>query len=342
MNGETLACLACPTCASELSPSAATDGGVAGHGALRCDRGHEFAVVDGIPRFTGGALTASASAASIQSSFGSEWTQLEYDTDRVWGQSLELRREIALRELDCEAADLEGKLVLDAGCGAGLLSYLLWEMGARVVAADITTSVNAAQRYLRSRGADGVDFVQADLLNPPFRAGSFDIVFSGGVLHHNPDTRAALDAIAPLVAPGGQIYAWLYGPTPGLAHRVRTLVRKVVVPLPPTAQRSLMRVWTAQSIARQQLRRRTGRARPDDGVTYREKLVTLLDHYTPRYRWEHTPEELSAWYRELGLAHVNTTEHTPVGFGVLARRPAAATARAGGQPVPARAATPNG
>lgn len=333
MNRETLPCLACPTCAAALSPSGETYDGVVAHGTLRCDRGHEFPVVEGIPRFTGGALTASADAASIQASFGSEWTQLQYDTDRIWGQSLELRREIALRELDCEPADLEGKLVLDAGCGAGLLSYLLWQMGARVFATDITTSVNAAQRYLRSRGADGVDFIQADLSNPPFRAGSFDIVFSGGVLHHNADTRAALDAIAPLVAPGGQIYAWLYGRTPGLAHRMRTVVRKVVVPLPPAAQRSLMRVWTAQSIARQELRRRTGRARPDDGVTYREKLVTLLDHYTPRYRWEHTPEELSSWYRDLGLIDIKTTEHTPVGFGVLARKPAAAAARSGEQPI---------
>jgi hypothetical protein len=75
-------------------------------------------------------------------------------------------------------------------------------------------------------------------------------------------------------------------------------------------------------MARQSLRRILGRARPGDGVTYREKMVILLDRHTPRYRWEQTPEELKAWYAELGFTEMSTTEVSEWGFGVLARRPA--------------------
>ena len=319
MKSETLAWLACPACGSELS-SAETGVSERENGTLACENDHRWPVVRGIPRFTGEERTATIEADSIQRSFGSEWDAYDYAGDRVWGQELATRREIALRELDCAPQDLEGKLVLDAGCGTGVLSSLLAEMGAHVIAADISLSVDAARAHFPQEVLDRVEFIQADMTRPPFKPGSFDIVFSGGVLHHNPDTRTALDAIAPLVAPGGQIYAWLYGATPGLAHRLRAVVRKIVVPLPSGVQRAIFSVWTAQSIARQTFRRWTGRARPSDGVRYREKLVILLDHYTPRYRWEHTPDELAGWYRELGFTDTKLTEVGEYGFGVLARR----------------------
>jgi SAM-dependent methyltransferase len=303
--------LACPDCGAALASTA---------DAVTCPSGHRFRVTNGIPRFIAGGGADQTEA--IRRSFTSEWDHYDYDTDRIWGQSLAERREIALRELDCKPEDLAGKLVLDAGCGAGMVSYQFSKMGAEVVAADVSDSVDAARAQLTALGVNRqVEFIQADLARPPLKPAQFDVVFSSGVLHHNPSTRAALDAIAPLVAPGGQIYVWLYGSTPGLAHKVRAIMRRIIVPLPPKVQRRIFSVWTLQSIGRQRLRRVTGRGRRDDGVTYREKMLILLDHYTPRYRWEHTPEELSGWYRELGFTDVKTTERTHVGFGVLARRP---------------------
>lgn len=322
MNNTTLVRLACPECRTALTPDPSADADAVDDGWVSCEAGHAFRVTNGIPRFIEGAGVTEQTDA-IHRSFTSEWDHHDYAADRVWGQSLAERRQIALRELDCAPEDLAGKRVLDAGCGAGMVSYLLSEMGAEILATDISGSVDAAKMQLAALGTNGrVQFIQADLGRPPLKPGQFDLVFSGGVLHHNPDTRVALDAIAPLVAPGGQIYVWLYGKTPGPAHTVRGLMRRIIVPLPAKAQRGLLRVWTSQSIARQELRRRSGRARPTDGVTYREKMLILLDHYTPRYRWEHTPEELSGWYRELGFTDIKTTQLTGVGFGVLARRPA--------------------
>ncbi len=49
--------------------------------------------------------------------------------------------------------------------------------------------------------------------------------------------------------------------------------------------------------------------------------MRLLDHYTPRYRWEHTPEGVHLWYGELGFMDIVTTEERYWGFGVAARRP---------------------
>jgi SAM-dependent methyltransferase/uncharacterized protein YbaR (Trm112 family) len=328
--------LRCPLCGS-TSWRERDDGG-----ALCCSAGHEFPVRNGVPVVmpdAAGWPTSEVSpekrgnasepddVRSIHHSFSREWSHFIHDEDRVWGATSDEKLAISLRELDSSPTDIKGKLVLDAGCGHGLLSNELAKLGARVVGADISDSVFVASRQFGTGPAENLSFMQTDLTNPPLRPGSFDVVFSGGVLHHNPDTRKALDAIAPLVAPGGSIYVWLYWQVPGLAYRLKSAVRKVVAPMPEPAKHAFVRVWVLQSVARKHVRRLTGRAQPGDERTWREQLVTLLDHYTPRYRWEHTPDELDGWYRELGFTDVELTKTGTWGFGMLARRPAAGESR---------------
>ncbi len=55
--------------------------------------------------------------------------------------------------------------------------------------------------------------VCADLHQPPFPRGSFDVVFSGGVIEHFDNVHRPLYAIASLVAPGG----WLVTIVPNMA-----------------------------------------------------------------------------------------------------------------------------
>ena len=51
-------------------------------------------------------------------------------------------------------------------------------------------------------------------------------------------------------------------------------------------------------------------------------MVRLFDTYTPRFRWEHTPEELQQWLELLGLTDIAKTEERVWGFGMAARKPA--------------------
>jgi hypothetical protein len=80
-------------------------------------------------------------------------------------------------------------------------------------------------------------------------------------------------------------------------------------------------LWLPQAMLRQYLRTALGRNAATDRLTWRERLILLLDHYTPRWRWEHTPEEVKGWYRELGYEQIEQTEDREWGFGVAASRP---------------------
>jgi 2-polyprenyl-6-hydroxyphenyl methylase / 3-demethylubiquinone-9 3-methyltransferase len=110
--------------------------------------------------------------------------------------------------------DLGGRLVLDAGCGGGLVARELAAAGAEVVGVDRSLgSLGVARRAVRRgpgnpRGVPrtvGASFspAQGRLERLPFAAGSFNAVVAADVLEHLPDLPAAVAELARVLAPGG-------------------------------------------------------------------------------------------------------------------------------------------
>lgn len=105
-------------------------------------------------------------------------------------------------------SDLEGKLGLDAGCGFGRHIILTAEAGAEVVGVDLSEAVQAA--YANTRHLKNVHIVQGDIYQLPFKKGSFDFVYSLGVLHHLPDPQKGFDALVALLESDQEIFLWCY------------------------------------------------------------------------------------------------------------------------------------
>ncbi len=92
-------------------------------------------------------------------------------------------------------------------------------IGADLTRASLLLGAAAARRF----GLDRVQFVETDLRRPGLRAGSFDVVYSSGVLHHTPDPRASFARIAQLARPGGMIVVGLYNAFARIPLRLRRL-----------------------------------------------------------------------------------------------------------------------
>ena len=93
-------------------------------------------------------------------------------------------------------------LMLDAGCGSAFSALALFasRLGrVRVLlGVDVSEAVDvAAQRFAEREIAAA--FLQADLMSIPVPAGSVDVMFSEGVLHHTPSTYDALARLVPLL-----------------------------------------------------------------------------------------------------------------------------------------------
>jgi len=127
-------------------------------------------------------------------------------------------------------ADFLGKLVLDAGCGFGRHSFFAARYGAEVVGIDSSADgVRAAHRNTSHLARAHV--IEADIYNPPFRDGVFDLTYSFGVRHHLQKPMDAFKTLGLTVKPGGRLSIWVYGPRQGATLAVNNMVRGVTTDL---------------------------------------------------------------------------------------------------------------
>jgi ubiquinone/menaquinone biosynthesis C-methylase UbiE len=105
---------------------------------------------------------------------------------------------------------IDGKDVLDVGCGSGIATQMLVEAGAKVVAVDLTDwAVATTKQRLAAFGLDA-EVRQGDAESLPFADGSFDLVFSWGVIHHSSDMDRALDELVRVCRRGGKVVLMVY------------------------------------------------------------------------------------------------------------------------------------
>lgn len=112
------------------------------------------------------------------------------------------------------AQNLEGKEVIDLGCGAGHDVIIAAKMGAaHVVGMDVTKAMldRAAESADQAGVSDRVEFIEASFdefngteMPGGLREGSADVVISNGAINLAFDKPAAFRAAFRLAAPGGQ------------------------------------------------------------------------------------------------------------------------------------------
>lgn len=317
-------------------------------GLLVCKCGALFPVTDGVPQFLDNSLVSArefcekyheqlkeitreysvkyssgqlmdSQSKLIHDSFSKEWSLFTYTRDKTWGLDREERKSIFLEETGMEAPGLQGKILLDAGCGNGVLTATLSEYQMEVVGMDISRSVfraNGNKETFAGARHPFVHFVQGNLSNPPFRKGSFDCVYSSGVLHHTPDTKATFSKISPLVKKGGRIFVWVYGK------------RNILVRAFMASGRFIARNTSLQFLLGYCRLLAPFYKLITDGVSFlgiakfrkrsiREITLDLFDAFSPRFNHSHTPKEVGEWLSTQGFDHIAVSGVKKHGFGVL-------------------------
>jgi 2-polyprenyl-6-hydroxyphenyl methylase/3-demethylubiquinone-9 3-methyltransferase len=103
---------------------------------------------------------------------------------------------------------LQGKTVLDVGCGGGILTDSLARSGANATGIDLSTKVlRIAQLHALDAQTDNVQYreISAEAMALEQPAG-FDVVTCMEMLEHVPDPASIVQACATLVKPGGWVF----------------------------------------------------------------------------------------------------------------------------------------
>ena len=158
--------------------------------------------------------------------FGENWRRFLRTVDEA-----RVAASVASLQAMLGVTSLRGQRFLDVGSGSGLSSLAAHRMGAEVHAFDYDPSSVACSRELRRRFApDAASWTiePGNALDPAYLGtlGTFDVVYSWGVLHHTGSMWQALENVVPLVKPGGTLFVAIYndqGARSGRWRRVKQL-----------------------------------------------------------------------------------------------------------------------
>jgi SAM-dependent methyltransferase len=129
-------------------------------------------------------------------------------------------------------SDIEGKRVLELGCGNGsLLVHLAQWLPGFLEGVDLGDSVRSASANMAQTGFQRWRVTRADMTK--FESDGYDVVLCIGVLHHLESPKGGLDAVLRNVGKGGRFHCWVYAKEGnGFVMRVVEPIRKVASRLP--------------------------------------------------------------------------------------------------------------
>jgi ubiquinone/menaquinone biosynthesis C-methylase UbiE/uncharacterized protein YbaR (Trm112 family) len=289
--------LVCPSCKKELELQVELEqSNEIMTGSLECRLCEKkYPILKGVPRFV--------ELGDYASSFGYQWNRFrEVQIDSVNGGN-ESKRTL-FETTGWQEEDYRGRLILDAGVGAGRFAELVAKMGGEIVGVDLTEAIDAAFETVGRH--DNAHLIQADIFSMPFRDETFDMAYSIGVLHHTPDTRTAFKHVASAVKRGGGLAVYLYH-CYGPEHKFSDFYRKLTTRLP--VRLMLWVSWLAVpfyylyhipligNVLRVML---PISMHPD----WRWRWLDTFDSYTPKYQWKYQYPEVYGWFRSDGFDEI--------------------------------------
>lgn len=214
----------------------------------------------------------------------------------------------------------------DIGCGSGRWAQVVAPRVGRLVLIDASPeAIAVAQSNLR--GVSNVSFLTASVGAMPIDDASLDFAYSLGVLHHVPDTAAAIASVAAKLKPGAPFLIYLYYAFDNRGWAYRALwrvsdgLRRVVSRLPHPLRYLVSQVIAALvywPLARGALLlERVGRLPAAWPLAYyRDKpfyvlRTDALDRFGTRLEQRFTREQMRSMLAQAGFEQIRFSDHAP-------------------------------
>jgi 2-polyprenyl-3-methyl-5-hydroxy-6-metoxy-1,4-benzoquinol methylase len=308
--------LRCPDCREVLLlHEARQEGREIVSGELICSacQDHRFRITRAIPRFV--------PPENYAGSFGFQWSLYgDLQVDRLGDHSIS--RDRFYLQVGYGPQDLEGKRVLEVGCGGGRFSDIVLDAGADLYAVDLSSAIERNQAL--HPGHPRLHLAQASITALPFAPEIFDLVFCFGVLQHTPSPRASFDLLVPFVKQGGRLAVDIYGchpkqlshwkyavrpitkrMAPDRLHRIIQRAAPILVPISRQV-RKLPKLGKALSrfVPIQVNDGFMGKVPPEEEVRW--ATLETLDALTPAYDRPRPRWALRAWFEGAGMVGIET------------------------------------
>ena len=315
--------LACPNCGGviELAESHEENAIRVLRGTLLCTScARSYPIEKSIPRL----VKATEDVREIGRRFSLQWLWRWHGRfesgERCYGVDDEVCMSWVKERLQTLRKAAQGDWVLDVGCGAGQKTEILARLcpEQNIVGMDLgSESLEVAIDRFGTK--PNLDYVQGNILAPPFKARQFNYGIALGILHHTPNTRGAfamfrrllkeetacIISIYPTYKEGPEwrgLYFWRDFILLRQGHRLPpSLLRLIAYAMVLSAYPIVDRVF-------QKLHRQLHKELPFfniDGMTRHQRfsaqVFVAFDTLLPRYQFRHNVNEVEGWFVEEGL-----------------------------------------
>jgi SAM-dependent methyltransferase/uncharacterized protein YbaR (Trm112 family) len=348
-----------------------SDGDQIVEGVLKAADGRWFPIIDGVPSFLTGVLQqdltafanrhglpwqqtsareAAAEQAKTNETFSDKWRRFKnyglepQHQEFLYGWFMKKFNLASLDEL--KAFHAKRKRILECGPGSGFNSRFMAEQTkGEVFALDISAA--AITTYENTRDLANCTVVQADLMEAPFPDNHFDFIIADGVLHHTPDTRAAVEALYRKLQPGGQFFFYIYKKMGASRYFTDQHIRESFMPMSPDECYAACEGLTELGRELSRLNAKITLEKPipvlgipagthdvqrliyynwvkcfwNEAFDYETNNMVNFDWYHPHNAWQHTQEETEGWLRDLGAREWQINDANPNGISVLVTKP---------------------
>jgi ubiquinone/menaquinone biosynthesis C-methylase UbiE len=148
-------------------------------------------------------------APAVARGFGQEWSTFRQGEDNLSRTQRARIFENYFSIFPWDALPPGGGVGIDVGCGTGRWSIGVAPRVAHLHLLDVSREALAVARE-NLASIKNVSFHNCSVAEIPLPDASLDFAFSLGVLHHVPDTSAAIQAIARKLKPGAPFLVYLY------------------------------------------------------------------------------------------------------------------------------------
>jgi SAM-dependent methyltransferase len=136
---------------------------------------NSYPIINGIPRFV--------KNEAYSSNFGYQWKRwprVQFDDQNINKPMHRHTPNMFKNITKFSKKKLNGKIVLDLGCGSGRFTDVAVGMGALVITLDYSFAIDAAKSNFLKKGSN-ILFIQGDALKLPIKEGTIDYCLSIGV-----------------------------------------------------------------------------------------------------------------------------------------------------------------
>ncbi|MBV8674333.1 MAG: methyltransferase domain-containing protein [Acidobacteriaceae bacterium] len=269
-------------------------------------------------------LEAPPGEEAVLRNFSREWQGYKWSGQSYWQTTPEHMIRCMRYVLGLDRHGVFHKLVLEVGIGiGGIADSLSQRESCELVGMDLGYAVDQAYRYFGHNPRFHI--VQGSLFAPPFRPGTFDFVYSQGVLHHTYSTEAAFKRIANLPKPtNGILCVWIYShryekvtPFRRLLSMAENVCRPVLTHLPGPLQTAALAPTVPLYILYQNVYRRRKMDRDTAAVYgWNEGLHAARDRLIPPFAHRHSYEEVSEWFKSSGYHDLELLQDEELPAGI--------------------------